>query len=125
MEEIEESSYLHHILAERETEATEHRRTIVKKLLEKLPESERTVVTLYYLGEMSAKEIGRFLGVSVNTITSRLQRARKRLRTEKVPICMFFVCLQMAMHSFQLKAYLILMVKHWSWSFGQRHILKN
>ncbi len=83
MEEIEESSYVHHISAERETEATEHRSTIVKKLLEKLPESERTVVTLYYLGEMDTKEIGRFLGVSVNTITSRLQRARRRLRTEE------------------------------------------
>ena len=83
MEEIEEASYVHHISAERETEATEHRSTIVKKLLEKLPESERTVVTLYYLGEMDTKEIGRFLGVSVNTITSRLQRARKRLRTEE------------------------------------------
>ena len=83
MEEIEESSYAHHISAERETEATEHRSTIVKKLLEKLPESERTVVTLYYLGEMDTKAIGRFLGVSVNTITSRLQRARKRLRTEE------------------------------------------
>ena len=82
-EEIEESSYVHHISAERETEVTEHRNTIVKKLLEKLPESERTVVTLYYLGEMDTKEIGRFLGVSVNTITSRLQRARKRLRTEE------------------------------------------
>ena len=83
MEEIEESSYTHHISAERETEATEHRSTIVKKLLEKLPESERTVLTLYYLGEMDTKAIGRFLGVSVNTITSRLQRARKRLRTEE------------------------------------------
>ena len=83
MEEIEESSYAHHISTERETEATERRDTIVKKLLEKLPESERTVVTLYYLGEMSAKEISRFLGVSVNTITSRLQRARRRLQTEE------------------------------------------
>ena len=82
-EEIEESSYAHHISAERETEATERRSTIVKKLLEKLPESERTVVTLYYLGEMDTKAIGRFLGVSVNTITSRLQRARKRLRMEE------------------------------------------
>ena len=35
-----------------------------KKLLSKLPESERTVVTLYYLGEMTAKEISKFLGVS-------------------------------------------------------------
>ncbi len=82
-EEIEESSYAHHTSAEREAEATERRSTIVKKLLEKLPESERTVVTLYYLGEMDTKAIGRFLGVSVNTITSRLQRARKRLRTEE------------------------------------------
>ena len=83
IEEIEESSHAHHISAERETEATERRSTIVKKLLEKLPESERTVVTLYYLGEMDTKAIGKFLGVSVNTITSRLQRARKRLRTEE------------------------------------------
>ena len=82
-EEIEESSYAHHTSAEREAEATERHSTIVKKLLEKLPESERTVVTLYYLGEMDTKAIGRFLGVSVNTITSRLQRARKRLRAEE------------------------------------------
>ena len=51
-----------------------------KKLLQRLPESERTVVSLHYLGEMTAKEIGRFLGVSVNTINSRLRRARKRLQ---------------------------------------------
>ena len=49
----------------------------------KLPESERTVVTLYYLGEMTTKEISKFLGVSVNTITSRLRRARKRLQEKE------------------------------------------
>ena len=53
---------------------------LVEQLLEKLPESERTVVTLYYLGEMTTKEISKFLGVSVNTITSRLQRGRERLK---------------------------------------------
>ena len=37
------------------------------------------MVTLYYLGEMTTKEIGKFLGVSVNTIKSRLRRARKRV----------------------------------------------
>ena len=63
-----------------ETETTEHHHEIVKKLLQRLPESERTVVTLHYLGEMTAKEIGRFLGVSVNTINSRLRRAKKRLQ---------------------------------------------
>ena len=83
VEEIEESSYNQHISEQRETAAAENRREIVQKLLEKLPESERTVMTLYYLGEMTTKEIGKFLGVSANTITSRLQRARKRLQQEE------------------------------------------
>ena len=77
---IDKLTYERYILEQRETEATQHRREIVKQLLEKLPESERTVVTLYYLREMTTKEIGKFLGVSVNTITSRLQRARERLQ---------------------------------------------
>ena len=82
-EEIEEASHLHHTFHQRETEAENRRQNLVKTLLEKLPESERTVVTLYYLGEMTAKEIGKFLGVSVNTIKSRLRRARKRLQEEE------------------------------------------
>ena len=81
--EIEESSYNRYVSEQRETEAAERRHEIVEELLEKLPESERTVVTLYYLGEMTAKEIGNFLGVSVNTIKSRLRRARERLRAEE------------------------------------------
>ena len=82
-EEIEESSYTHHISEQRMTESTERYHELVQKLLEKLPENERAVVTLYYLDEMSTKEIGKFMGVSVNTITSRLQRARKRLQTDQ------------------------------------------
>ena len=81
--EIEELSYTHYVLERRESEAVEHRQAIVKGLLEKLPESERTVVTLYYLGEMVPREIGDFLGVSVNTIKSRLRRARERLQNEE------------------------------------------
>ncbi|MYA54931.1 sigma-70 family RNA polymerase sigma factor [Candidatus Poribacteria bacterium] len=83
MEEIEHASYNHHVLAQREADATERRHDLVKTLLEKLPESERTVITLYYLGGMKSKEIGKFLGVSVHTVTSRLQRARKRLEQEE------------------------------------------
>ena len=79
-EEIEESSYTHYLTETSETEATEYRAEVVKALLEKLPESERTVVTLHYLGEMTTKEIGNFLGVSVNTIKSRLRRGRERLQ---------------------------------------------
>ena len=81
-EEIEEASYVHHTSHQRETEITEYRRKLAKTLLQELPESERTVVTLYYLGKMTTKEIGKFLGVSVNTIKSRLRRARKRLQEE-------------------------------------------
>lgn len=65
---------------QRETEAAEHRSDVIKRLLARLPESERTVVTLHYLGEMTVKEIGNFLGVSVNTIKSRLRRGRERLQ---------------------------------------------
>ena len=78
--EIEESDYIHHTLNQREAEAEEHRSEVVKKLLERLPESERTVVTLHFLSEMTTKEIGNFLGVSVNTIKSRLRRGRERLQ---------------------------------------------
>ncbi len=83
VEEIERSSYTHHASEQRQTEVTEHRQELVKKLLAKLPESERTVVTLYYLGEMTTKEIGKFLGVSVDTIKSRLRRGRKRLQEDE------------------------------------------
>ena len=78
--EINQLTYERYISEERESESTERRYEIVQKLLERLPESERTVMTLYYLGEMTAKEIGNFLGVSVNTIKSRLRRARARLQ---------------------------------------------
>ena len=83
IEEIEESSYTHYVSEQGLTESTEDRHELVKRLLAKLPESERTVVTLYYLGEMTAKEIGKFLGVSVNTVKSRLRRGRKRLQEQQ------------------------------------------
>ena len=66
-----------------EAVAIEHQRELVKRLLKKLPESERTVVTLYYLAEMSGEEISQFLGVSPNTVRSRLHRARERLKKEE------------------------------------------
>ena len=81
--EIENTFYERYVSEQKEEEAHTHRHKLVRKLLDKLPESERTVMTLYYLGEMSTKEISKFLGVSVHTITSRLQRARKRLQQEE------------------------------------------
>ncbi len=81
--EIEKSAYTRYLLEQRQTEASERRREIVKKLLAQLPENERTVVTLYYLGEIKVKEISKFLGVSVSTINTRLHRARKRLQEKE------------------------------------------
>ncbi len=83
MEEVVKSDYARYVSEQRETEATEHRFEIVNKLLEKLPEGERTVMTLYYLGELTTNEIGKFLGTSVETIRTRMSRARKRLREEE------------------------------------------
>ncbi len=83
MEEIEESAYNQYAAEQRDAEGAKYRQEIAQRLLSKLPESERTVMTLYYLGEMTAKEISKFLGVSVNTITSRLRRARERLQKDQ------------------------------------------
>ena len=40
-------------------------------------------MVLHYLGEMSCEAISRFLGVSPNTVKSRLTRARNRLKNEE------------------------------------------
>ena len=77
---IDNLTYERYVLAQREAEAIKRRYEIAEELLSKLPERERAVMTLYYLGEMTTKEIGDFLSVPVNTIVSRLHRARKRLQ---------------------------------------------
>lgn len=78
------AAYEHYIAEQCKTAESEHLREVVNSLLDILPESERTVITLYYLGEMTTEEISEFLDVSVNTITSRLRRARIRLMEEKM-----------------------------------------
>ena len=80
---IQEDAYSRHVTEERGRTAVEAQREVVKKLLAKLQESERTVMTLYYLGEMKVEDISRFLGVSASTIRSRLRRARHRLKEEE------------------------------------------
>ena len=82
-DELEEACYTQYEVDRGETVAIEQRRELVKRLLKKLPESERTVVTLFYLAEMSGEEISQFLGVSPNTVRSRLHRARQRLEKEE------------------------------------------
>ena len=45
-----------------------------------LPETERAAVYLYYYEGYDTAEIGRILGISRTAVTSRLDRARRRLR---------------------------------------------
>ena len=80
MEMVEKTSYSRHVSAEQAESAAETKRELVKKLLAKLKESDRTVITLYYFGEMTYAEIGEFLGVSADTVRIRVRRALQRLK---------------------------------------------
>ena len=62
--------------------ADARRREEVHNALESLPESERTVLTLYYMAGMTCEEIGRFIGTSCGAIRDRLYRARMHLKEE-------------------------------------------
>ena len=95
----EKATYSGYVIEENERTATEAQRDVVKKLLAKLQESERTVITLHYFGEMTCKEISEFLGVSVGAIKSRLSRARHRLKKEELLI-------REALGNFQITPYL-------------------
>ena len=78
--EIETDAYSQYIATEHAKTTAEAQRDLVKKLLAKLKESDREVITLHYFEEITSAEIGEYLGVSENTIKSRLHRARQRLQ---------------------------------------------
>ena len=82
-EQLQKEMYSEFVAAENERTTAEAQRDVVKKLLAKLQDSERTIMTLHYFGEMTCTEIGAFLGVSKNTIKSRLRRAQQRLKKEE------------------------------------------
>ena len=58
----------------------------VRDALEALPESQRTVLTLHYLGGMTCEEIARFIGTSRGAVLDRLYRARLQLKKEMIPM---------------------------------------
>ncbi|MYB63356.1 sigma-70 family RNA polymerase sigma factor [Candidatus Poribacteria bacterium] len=81
--ELEEVYYSEYMTHQREETANRKRRALVQKLLSKLQESERTVMNLYYIAEMTCEEIAKFLGISPNAVRTRLHRARKRLKEDE------------------------------------------
>ena len=78
--EVETEAYSQYIATEHAKTFAEARRDLVEELLAKLKEGNRTVITLHYLEGMTYAEISNFLGVSENTIKSRLRRARQQLK---------------------------------------------
>ena len=77
---IETEAYSRFVATEHAETFAEARRDLVEKLLAKLKENNRTVITLHYLEGMTYAEIVNFLGVPENTIRSRLLRARQQLK---------------------------------------------
>jgi RNA polymerase sigma factor (sigma-70 family) len=63
-----------------EHEVREH----VQQAVQSLPDHERMVVSLFYIGGRSQAEIGTFLEIPVSTVKNRLYSARKRLRERMV-----------------------------------------
>ena len=78
--EIETEAYSRYIATEHAKISAEAKHDLVKRLLTKLKESDREVITLHYFEEMTSAEIGEVLGVPENTIKSRLHRARQQLK---------------------------------------------
>ena len=73
-------TYSRYVALENERDTVEAQRALAQKLLSKLKESDRQLMTLHYFEEMTSAEISRYLGVSQNTIKSRLRRAKQRLK---------------------------------------------
>ena len=95
-DELEELAYAQYHAEQQEEGVSGKHREVVKRLLQKLPESERTVVTLHYLGDMTCEDISKFLGVSPNTVKSRLHRARKRLKEQEHMVREILGCFQLS-----------------------------
>ena len=78
--EVETDAYSRYIATEHAKTTDVAQQDLVKRLLTKLKERDREVITLHYFEEMTSSEISELLGVSENTIKSQLHRARQQLK---------------------------------------------
>jgi RNA polymerase sigma factor (sigma-70 family) len=58
----------------------------VREAIASLPEHERVVLLLYYMGDHSQTKIAEFLEVPVSTVKTRLFTARRRLKEKMLPM---------------------------------------
>lgn len=78
--------YRRFVLRRKETEIPESLETHTEtesllEEIEELPEEDRTIVYLHYYEGYSIKEIAKIMGKNSNTVSSKLTRARKKLKT--------------------------------------------
>lgn len=81
--ELERLSYARYLEEEQKQTSTDGLREVVERLLQKLPVNERSVMVLHYYKGLTCEEVSDLLNVSLNTVKSRLYRARKRLEMEE------------------------------------------
>jgi RNA polymerase sigma-70 factor (ECF subfamily) len=58
------------------------RQLILEKALQRLPEEDNLLITLFYKNENSIEEISDITGLSVSNVKVRLHRIRKKLYNE-------------------------------------------
>lgn len=54
----------------------------LRECIDRLPEKQKRVITLFYAGELSLEEIARVLKIPKGTVKSRLHHAKEQLRME-------------------------------------------
>jgi len=62
-----------------EEAVAEYRNALINFALQKLPEDERGLITLYYYNELPADEISKITGISKNNLKVKLFRARQKI----------------------------------------------
>jgi len=60
----------------------ENNKMVLQRLLNKLDESDRALITLYYLDECKISEISEITGINNSNIKVKLHRARKKMQEE-------------------------------------------
>ncbi len=54
----------------------------IRKLIQKLPEQERSVIYLFYLADLPLADIAQILDIPIGTVKSRLNRSRAKLQQQ-------------------------------------------
>ena len=81
LQHLKNQYYKDKIIPEESEDLKEQQIQQVLELLRELPPDHKVVLTLFYLEKYSIKQISEITGVSVNTVKTRLFRAREKLKS--------------------------------------------